>query len=431
MPPTKRTQKKNSSGKRPAQINAQPSAQQPDAQAALPSSARAVVNAHAVARLRGGHPWIFRSDIVRLDQAAPGALLRVEDQRGKPYGSALYSSRSQIALRMVASTPVEATGYPEMLRYRIRQAIAYRERVVRDADAFRVLFSEADFTPGLIVDKYNDILSCQVLTEAMDTDWARQIALEELQQAYRPETVLERVEPRMRELEGLPPGQDRVLSSRVEPPKMATVFHLNGIAFHYDGSAGQKTGAFLDQRENYAAAERHARGRALEICTYQGGFALHLNRRCEQVTAVDVSAEALEVAERNRALNEQKAIEWVEADAFPLMRQFADAERRYETIVLDPPAFAKSRKSAEDALRGYKELNLRALKMLRNGGVLVTCSCSFHVSEADFLAMLGSAALDARRNLHVIEKRMQSADHPVLLNVPETHYLKCMVCSVF
>ena len=396
-----------------------------------PAAGRVIVNAHAVSRLRSGHPWIFRSDIERLDQATPGALLRVEDQRGKPYGSALYSSRSQIALRMVAPNPVEAAQYPELLRYRIRQAIAYRERVVRDSDAFRVLFSEADLTPGLIVDKYNDILSCQFLTEAMDSEWARQLTVQELQSAYAAETILERVDPRMRELEGLSPGEDRVIASRSKEPKIATVFHLNNLAFHYDGSAGQKTGAFLDQRENYAAAERHARGRALEICTYQGGFALHLNRRCEQVTAVDVSAEALEVAERNRELNRQKPIEFVEADAFALMRQYADAERRYETLVLDPPAFAKSKKSAEDALRGYKELNLRALKMLRNGGVLVTCSCSFHVSEADFLAMLGSAALDARRNLHLIEKRMQSADHPVLLNVPETHYLKCMVCSVF
>jgi 23S rRNA (cytosine1962-C5)-methyltransferase len=393
--------------------------------------ARVIVNAHAVARLRSGHPWIFKSDIERIDQAAPGALVRVEDQRGKPYGSALYSSSSQIALRMVAANPVEAEKYPELLRYRIRQAIAYRERVVRDSDAFRVLFSEADITPGLIVDKYNDVVSFQVLTQAMDAPFAREILLEELKAAYKPETILERVEPRIRELEGLAPREDQAAYSRLKKPKTSTVFHMNGLAFHYDGSTGQKTGAFLDQRENYAAAERYGRGRALDICTYQGGFALHLNRVCEQVTAVDVSGEALAVAERNRVLNEQKAIELVEADAFEVMRQYADSERRYETIVLDPPAFAKSKKSAEDALRGYKELNLRALKMVRNGGVLVSCSCSFHVSEQDFLAMLSSAALDARRNLHVIEKRMQSVDHPVLLNVPETHYLKCIVCSIF
>jgi 23S rRNA (cytosine1962-C5)-methyltransferase len=393
--------------------------------------ARVIVNAHAVARLRQGHPWIFKSDIERIDQAAPGALVHVEDQRGKAYGSALYSSNSQIALRMVATNPVEAEKYPELLRYRIRQAIAYRERVVRDADAFRVLFSEADITPGLIVDKYNDIISFQVQTQAMDAPFAREILIDELKAAYKPETILERVDPRIRELEGLPAREDQVVYSRLKKPRNATIFHVNGLAFHYDGSAGQKTGAFLDQRENYAAAERYARGRALEICTYQGGFALHLNRVCEQVTAVDISAEALAVAERNRTLNEQKEIEFVEADAFELMRQYADADRRYETIVLDPPAFAKSKKNAEDALRGYKELNLRALKMVRNGGVLVTCSCSFHVSESDFLAMLSSAALDARRNLHIVEKRMQSVDHPVLLNVPETHYLKCIVCSIF
>jgi 23S rRNA (cytosine1962-C5)-methyltransferase len=393
--------------------------------------ARVIINAHAVARLRGGHPWIFKSDIERIDQAAPGALVRVEDQRGKPYGSALYSSNSQIALRMIAPNPVEAAKYPELLRYRIRQAIAYRERVVRESDAFRVLFSEADITPGLIVDKYNDVISFQATTQAMDAPLAREILIEELKAAYKPETILERVDPRIRELEGLAPREDQVVYSRLKRPKTETLFHMNGIAFHYDGSAGQKTGAFLDQRENYAAAERYGRGRALEICTYQGGFSLHLNRVCDQVTAVDISAEALAVAESNRTLNEQKPIEFVQADAFELMRQYADSERRYETIVLDPPAFAKSKKSAEDALRGYKELNLRALKMVRNGGVLVTCSCSFHVSEEDFLSMLSSAALDARRNLHVMEKRMQAADHPVLLNVPETYYLKCLVCSIF
>ena len=393
--------------------------------------ARVIVNAHALTRLRGGHPWIFKSDIERLDQVTPGALVRVEDQRGKIYGSALYSSNSQIALRMVAPNPVEPAKYPELLRYRIRQAIAYRERVVRDADAFRVLFSEADITPGLIVDKYNDIISFQVLTQAMDAPFARAILIEELKAAFKPETIMERVDARIRELERLPAREDEAAYSRLKKPKTATIYHINGLAFHYDGSAGQKTGAFLDQRENYAASERYARGRALEICTYQGGFSLHLNRVCEQVTAVDISAEALEVAERNRTLNQQKAIEFVEADAFELMRQYADSDRRYETIVLDPPAFAKSKKSAEDALRGYKELNLRALKMVRNGGILVTCSCSFHVSEQDFLCMLSSAALDARRNLHIVERRTQSVDHPVLLNVPETHYLKCIVCSVF
>jgi 23S rRNA (cytosine1962-C5)-methyltransferase len=398
-------------------------------------AARVVVNPHAVSRLRTGHPWIFRSDVERTEHTSPGALVQVEDSRGRPLGAALYSAASQIALRMVSPNPVDAAKYPELLRYRIRQAIAYRLRVVHNADAFRVLFSEADITPGLIVDKYNDILSVQVLTQAMDRADLRAVLIEELREAYAPETILERVEPRIRELEGLAEREDQAIYSRTgshkKKPKTATVIHLNGLAFHYNGEAGQKTGAFLDQRENYAAAERHAHGRALEICTYQGGFALHLNRACEQVTAVDISAEALQVAEQNRLLNDQKPVEWVEADAFELLRSYAAESRRYETVILDPPAFAKAKRNAEDALRGYKEMNLQALKMLRNGGVLVTCSCSFHVSEADFMEMLSAAALDARRNLHIIEKRAQAADHPVLLNAPETHYLKCIIASVF
>ena len=406
-------------------------ARKPNKPAAPKPSARAVVNAHGINRLRAGHPWIFRSDLERVELAEPGGVVRVEDQKGKVWGAALYGSTSQIALRMISSSAVEEEKYPELLRYRIRQAIAYRQRVVEESDAFRVLFSEADLVPGVIVDKYNDLLSVQVLSEAMDRELARTILVEELVAAYAPQTILERVDERIRDLEGLPAREDQAIYTRTKKAKYETDFHLNGLTFHYDGRAGQKTGAFLDQRENYRAAERHARGKALEICTYQGGFALHLNRRCEQVTAVDISAEALAVAEQNRVANQQKPIEWVEADAFALLRQYAEAEKRYETIVLDPPAFAKSRRTAEDALRGYKEMNLRALKMLRNGGVLVTCSCSFHVSEADFVQMLQAAAFDARRNLHVIEKRAQAVDHPVLLNVPETHYLKCLVCSVF
>jgi len=406
-------------------------ARKPNKPAAPKPSARAVVNAHGINRLRAGHPWIFRSDLERVELAEPGGVVRVEDQKGKVWGAALYGSTSQIALRMISSSAVEEEKFPDLLRYRIRQAIAYRQRVVEESDAFRVLFSEADLVPGVIVDKYNDLLSVQVLSEAMDRELARLILIEELVAAYAPQTILERVDERIRELEGLPAREDQAIYTRTKKAKYETDFHLNGLTFHYDGRAGQKTGAFLDQRENYRAAERHARGKALEICTYQGGFALHLNRRCEQVTAVDISAEALAVAEQNRVANQQNPIEWVEADAFALLRQYAEAEKRYETIVLDPPAFAKSRRTAEDALRGYKEMNLRALKMLRNGGVLVTCSCSFHVSEADFVQMLQAAAFDARRNLHVIEKRAQAVDHPVLLNVPETHYLKCLVCSVF
>jgi 23S rRNA (cytosine1962-C5)-methyltransferase len=208
---------------------------------------------------------------------------------------------------------------------------------------------------------------------------------------------------------------------------------MNGIHFQYDAQSGQKTGAFLDQRENYAAAAELARGEALDVCTYQGGFALHLARVCEQVTALDISREALETAEQNEKLNSgqiRNEIEWIEANAFDLLRDYAAAGRQYDTIVLDPPAFAKSKKNLASALRGYKELNLRAMKMVRPGGILVTCSCSFAVGERDFLEMLTEAAQDAHRAARIVEKRTQARDHPVVLGVPETYYLKCIVLSL-
>jgi 23S rRNA (cytosine1962-C5)-methyltransferase len=284
--------------------------------------------------------------------------------------------------------------------------------------------------PGLIVDRYNDLLSFQALTQAMDADAIRQTVITMLRDQVNPEAVIERVEPHVRQLEELPPRETSV----VHGEKAATTFTMNGVHFHYDSKEGQKTGAFLDQRENYAAAAQYAHGEALDVFCYQGGFALHLAPRCAHVTGVDSSRPALEVAERNATLNSNllagREIEWIEANAFDLLKDYAAAGRQYDTIVLDPPAFAKSKKALETALRGYKELNLRALKMLRPGGILVTCSCSYHVSEADFVAMLGAAAGDAHRSVRTLEKRGQSKDHPVLLNVPETSYLKCVICTV-
>jgi 23S rRNA (cytosine1962-C5)-methyltransferase len=243
------------------------------------------------------------------------------------------------------------------------------------------------------------------------------------------ENIVERADARIRELEQLPEME----SSLVHGSKSSTVFCMNGVRFHYDALGGQKTGAFLDQRENYAAAARYARGEALDVCTYQGGFALHLARACEKVTAVDISREVLEVAEQNEQLNAgafKSEIEWIEGNAFDLMKDYASAGKQYDAITLDPPAFAKSKKHLESALRGYKELNLRALKMLRPGGVLITCSCSFAVSEEDFLSVLTEAAQDAHRPVRILEKRTQSMDHPILLGVPETYYLKCLILSV-
>jgi 23S rRNA (cytosine1962-C5)-methyltransferase len=374
-------------------------------------------------RLKDGHVWVYRSDIVVADGIAPGALVGVADDRGKFLGSALYSSASQIAIRMISKDAVK--DFEELLRKRIQEAIAYRERVVRDTDAYRLVFSEADFLPGLIVDRYNDVLSLQVLTQAMDGETVRQIVLSELSERLNPAGIAERVDPRVRELEQLPARS----SSLLQGEKQSTVFSMNAVRFHHEALEGQKTGAFLDQRENYAAAAQYGRGAALDVFCYHGGFALHLAQHCSKVTGVDSSRPALEVADRNAALNGRE-IEWIEANAFDLLRDYASAGQQYDTIVLDPPAFAKSKSNLETALRGYKELNLRALKMLRPGGILVTCSCSYHVSPAEFLEVVAQAAGDMHRNLRIVENRTQAKDHPILLTVPETAYLKCIVLAV-
>jgi 23S rRNA (cytosine1962-C5)-methyltransferase len=381
------------------------------------------VGRRGVERLLAGHVWVYRSDVVSSDGIPPGALVSVFDERGKFLGTALYSSSSQIALRLLSRERVD--DFPDLLRDRIRAAIAYRERVVQNTDAYRVVFSEGDFLPGLIVDRYNDVLSIQVLTQAMDSEIARQTVITELSQQFKPTAIAERVDPRVRELEQLPART----SALIQGDKSSTIFSMNGVRFHYHALEGQKTGAFLDQRENYAAAAQYARGEALDVFCYQGGFALHLAERCSSVTGVDSSRPALEVAEKNAALNGRE-IEWIEANAFDLLRDYAAAGRQYDCIVLDPPPFAKSKRNLETAFRGYKELNLRALKMLRPGGLLVTCSCSYHVSPAEFIEVVASAARDVHRNIRLLENRTQAKDHPMLLHVPETAYLKCVVATV-
>jgi 23S rRNA (cytosine1962-C5)-methyltransferase len=374
-------------------------------------------------RLQDGHVWVYRSDIVSADGIAPGAAVSITDERGKFLGTALYSSSSQIAIRMISSHAVDDLS--RLLRERIQGAIAYRERVVHHTDAYRVIFSEADFLPGLIVDRYNDLLSIQALTQAIDTEPVRSVIVAELSERLKPASIIERVDPRIRELEQLPARP----SGLIRGEKTGTVFTMNGVRFHYEALEGQKTGSFLDQRENYAAAAGFANGEALDVFCYQGGFALHLARSCSKVSGVDSSRPALEVADRNASLNSRE-IEWVEANAFDLLRDYADAGRRYDTIVLDPPAFAKSKSNLETALRGYKELNLRALKMLRPGGILISCCCSYHVSPAQYLEVVGESARDVHRNLRIVENRGQSKDHPILLNVPETEYLKCVIAYV-
>ena len=394
------------------------------------SKTQVSVSSRAAARLRAGHVWVYRSDMKPVPGALPGSLVTVTDERGKPLGTALYSSTSQIALRLISTDRVDEADFPALVRTRLRSAIEYRRRVVRDSEGYRLVFSEADFLPGLIVDRYGEIATYQVLTQAMDPSAIREAIEQTIVEELKPATIVERVEPRIRQLEDLPPREDSVVYSRDKQPKTSTIFEMNRLRFQHDAMAGQKTGAFLDQRENYAAAERYARGRALDVFCYHGGFALHLNRACDSVTAVDSSRPALEMADKNAAWNGGREIEFIEANAFELLRDYSDAGEKFDTIVLDPPAFAKSKAALETALKGYKEINLRALKMLKPGGTLVTCSCSFHVGESAVAEMLASAAVDARRQVRVLERRVQAQDHPVLLTVPETLYLKCLIVEV-
>ena len=388
----------------------------------LPSTSTVKVSRRGAERLKSGHVWVYRSDVVSAEGVPPGAMVAVTDDRGKPLGTALYSTASQIAVRMISARPVSDLPpcWPRELRLLspIANAWSRTRTPIGLFSAKRISF------PGLIVDRYNDVLSLQILTQGMDVAPVRASILSALQK-LNPAGMVERVDPRIRELEQLPARTSGLASG----DKSSTEFCMNGVRFHFDGLQGQKTGAFLDQRENYAAAGQYASGDALDVFCYQGGFALHLAGRCSSVTGVDSSREALEVADQNAALNGRE-IEWIEANAFDLLRDYAAAGKHYDTIVLDPPAFAKSKANLDTALRGYKELNLRALKMLRPGGTLITCSCSYHVSGTALLQIVAEAARDAHRSLRLLENRVQAQDHPILLGVPETGYLKCLILTV-
>lgn len=395
----------------------------------------AVISRKAEYRLRTGHVWVYRSDVIAVPEGASG-LVTIRDTHGAYLGNALYSPSSEIALRLISRKEVVSEAeWLQILADRMRASIAARRDVLVSAatNACRLVFSEADALPGMIVDKYGDLIVLQLLTKALDNEAVRIVATEVLKEELRPKVIVERPDARIRELEQLSVPLDGAPLYVRDELELETQFMLNGLKLYYDAGAGQKTGAFLDQRENYAAASRYAHGDALDVCTYQGGFALHLARACSKVTGIDVSRPALEVAEKNLEVNRQalKAeVDWVEANAFDLLRDWSLSGVAYDTIVLDPPAFAKSKRAVEGALRGYKELNLRALKMLRPGGVLVTCSCSHHVSPADFTAVVSAAAGDAGRRVRLIERRGAAADHPMILTIPETEYLKCLICAV-
>jgi 23S rRNA (cytosine1962-C5)-methyltransferase len=346
----------------------------------------------------------------------------VVDPGGASLGTAHYSDSSQISLRLV-SERVETIDREFYLR-RIAAAEAHRKRVVTDSEAYRLIHGEGDQLPGLVIDRYGDYLTLQTLDQGMDRAKAEIVSC--LEELYAPKGVVERNDVAVRKLEALP-LQSGVLAGEVSE---TVGVRMNGLKLYADLLHGQKTGIFLDQRENYIAAARYGRGRALDCFTSTGGFALHLAQRCESVEAVDSSEATLGVARMNCEANGIGNIELRGADVFELLAGHASARRRFDIVVLDPPAFAKSRQSLEAAIRGYREINRRALELLGSGGILVTCSCSHHLSEAVLLEIVATASLDTGRKLRVLERRMQAQDHPVLLTVPETLYLKCLILEI-
>jgi 23S rRNA (cytosine1962-C5)-methyltransferase len=377
------------------------------------------VNRKAADRAASGHPWIFASDVVDRGDTAPGDAVRVLDPKSKFLGVAHYSSTSQITLRLLSNRPeiIDRTFFRE----RLVSALAHRERVVHNSDAYRLVFSEGDLLPGLIVDRYGPYLALQTLNQGMDR--ARDVIVDCLQELLAPAGILARNDASVRKLEGLPL---ELVTLAGEIPERVHI-RVNGWQLEADLLHGQKTGVYLDQRENYLAAGRWARGRVLDCFTSSGGFALHAAAQAESVEAVDSSAGALASAEANAKANGIGNINFRQANVFDFL---SGLERRYSMIVLDPPAFAKSRRAVDDAARGYKDINFRALRLLDSGGVLVTCSCSHHMSEGAFYEVIAQAALDAGKTLRVLERRTQAADHPILLTVPETMYLKCLVLEI-
>jgi 23S rRNA (cytosine1962-C5)-methyltransferase len=373
-------------------------------------------------RIRRGHLWIYRSDILESNDAQPGAIVAVRDPRGTILGKAFYSSRSQIALRFLARG--DSRIDEDFIRSRFAMADRLRERLGVDPLLSRRIYSEGDLLPGLIVDRYGDRLTVQSLIQG--TDRLQPLIASILSERYRPRSILFRNDSKVRELEGLELRQE-VLG---EPLPETLIVEEDGKDFAVSLAGGQKTGAYLDQRDNRRAARRYARGRALDAFSYAGGFALQIGDLCERVEVVDISASAVELARANAERNGLSNIECIEANVFDFLRERHKLGARYDTIILDPPAFAKNKESLEGALRGYKEINNRAMRLLRSGGALLTCSCSHHVSEALFAEMLAEAANDAGCWARVLERRIQSADHPVLLTVPETLYLKCFVLEI-
>jgi 23S rRNA (cytosine1962-C5)-methyltransferase len=381
-----------------------------------------VINKRGADRARKGHLWIYRSDVLEPDGVPGGTVVVVRDELKRYVGRALFSDRSEISLRLL--TMRDEIVDREWWRERLRGAAARRNRYKKHTNAYRLVYSEGDLLSSLIVDVYGDVMVLQTLSQG--TENLKAMLVELLVEEFAPSAIIERNDVRVRELEGLE-LRTGILYGTVPDEIEIT---QDGVRFLIEPLAGQKTGSFLDQRENRLAARTIANGRALDCFTFNGAFALYLTPVCESVLGLDISAQAVDAARGNASLNDARNVEFREANVFDALREMESSGEKFDTIVLDPPAFAKNRASVRAAARGYKEINLRALKLLTDGGVLITCTCSYHMSEEMFVAIVTEAAHDARRRVQLVEKRIQSSDHPVLLGVPETSYLKCLIVRV-
>ncbi|HEV7682917.1 MAG TPA: class I SAM-dependent rRNA methyltransferase [Pyrinomonadaceae bacterium] len=379
------------------------------------------VNKRGADRIRGGHLWIYRSDVLQTNDATGGSIVVVRDQKRNFVGQAFFSDSSQIALRFLSQTeePLER----EWWRRRLREA-NHRRADAPHTNAYRLVYSEGDLLPSIIIDRYHDVLVLQTLSQGSDA--IKPLLVQLLVEEFAPRAIIERNDVRVRQHEGLPLIAGTLYG---EAPAEFEIVQ-EGIRFLVAPLSGQKTGSFLDQRENRLAARAMAHGRALDCFTFAGAFALNLAGACDSVVGIDISAEAVAAARKNAELNNIGNVEFREANVFDALREMEASGERFDTIVLDPPAFAKNRASVKAAARGYKEINLRAIKLLNPGGILVSCTCSYHMPEDLFLGIIRDAGNDAHRQLQLVEKRTQASDHPILFGVPETYYLKCVIARV-
>ena len=385
------------------------------------SAQHALISPKAVDRLQAGHLWIYRSDVLECE-ASPGSIVIVKDKKGRIYGRAFYSSNSLITLRLITQEDREIDR--KFWRQRIERASQLRQRVVQNSEVFRLVHGEGDWMPSIIIDRYGDVLSIQTLSQG--SEQVKPVLTELLLELFQPKAIIERNDSKVRALEGLP--QTISILHGSDPGEI--VCRENGLPFYYQLLSGQKTGAFLDQRENRMWAAALAHGSALDCFCYSGSFAVHLASVCDEVEAIDMSETAVALGRRNADLNRLSNVRFEAENAFDRLKLYDHLKKRFDTIVLDPPAFAKNRSHVEAALRGYREINLRALRLLNPGGMLVTASCSQLIDETLFLNLLTQAASDARRKVQVLQKRTQGQDHPFLLSMPETFYLKCLFLRV-